>query len=287
MKKLLFIISLILVVTLGACAPSESYTKDEVDLLLQELRHERNTQIADLQSQIDVMLEQDYYTEEEIDVLISTISNAITVLENDVFSNADLIDELEQVLISIEVIEGLNGQKVYYVPEQNAIVTLSALSNDKIDKSKAPSYIMDENDEYIDFEEVVNKLATKYYGENANVIEASLSFQAKINIDTTLDKHTFIARTILFIQELSDYEFYIIGSSQLYIQTNTFGATSYITVPIQTLRSSFITMDKDVFANGWYEVNYHNLVYDVATVEALLLQYNLDGTYIGYVLDYK
>ena len=253
--------------------------------MLQELRHERNIQVEDLQSQIDLMLEQQYYTEDEIDQLISNVSNAITVLESDVFNNAELIDELEQVLISIEVIEGLNGQKVYYIPDQATLVTLGAYTQSQIDAEKAPSYVLDEEGLYIEFEEVVNKLLDKYFVDY-DLFMAELGSELIIQFFTDYTEEEFVARSVLMIEELSHYDFYIIGSSQLMIYTNYEG-TSWLKVPMQTMRSTFITMTSDVFIDGLYEIDYFNLGFDEALTKSLYEQYVADKTFDGYVLDYN
>ena len=243
MKKLLLVITLLLVLFMGACesAPQDTELQDRV-----------------------------------------------TVLEGQV-------DELEQILIDLEFIEGLNGQREYYLPQTNEtsmfnFQSVSAneveLLGTELDKSKAPSYVLDINEEYIAFKDVVQLLVDKYYSDEVTIDTALIGFQIKMVLTVgDVSQEELMAQTILLINELSLYDFYILGGSELYIQF-VGSIWSYIIVPIQTMRSSFITITPEVIYNGIYEVRLFQFDYDSEQVQALYDDYVTNGIYNGYVLDY-
>lgn len=205
------------------------------------------------------------------------------------------IDEVEQILIDLEIIEGLNNQREYYLPEahnadslwQGVSATEYETLGTELDKSKAPSYVLDVNEEYIPFDDVAQLLVTKYYGNGVSISRSSIGIQTEIVLEVgNMSQEEFIAKTILLIEELSNYDFYIIGSTQLVIQTQ-FGSTAWIIIPIQTLRSSFITMTPELIINGTYEIQKTGLTYDGEQVMSLYDQYVLSGDYANYVLNFN
>jgi hypothetical protein len=245
MKKLLLLITLVLVIGLGACESAPD-----------------NTELLELE-------------------------NRVVELESKV-------DELEQILVDIEVIEGLNGQKEYYIPDaKHSIFNVSSvgasdieLLGTELDKASAPSYVLDENGDYVPFDDVVQKLVTKYYG-NVDVEDSYIGFQIKIVLSIgDMSQEEFMAKTIMLINEISQYDFYIIGGSELYIQLHD-SSYGYVKLPIQTMRSSFITITPEVIYNGLYEIQLMQLNYDKAQVQTLYDEYVASGLYDGYVLDYK
>lgn len=207
------------------------------------------------------------------------------------------INQLWDILEDIGVIEGLNGQREYYIQdnEQPTSVLFTSVSayeiellGTELDKTKAPSYILDIDENYISFEELAQLLLTKYFDVNLNY--TALGFQAKIvfNISSTdYTQEEIISRIILLIEEISHYDWYIIGSSEFYINIKYDMEYLNIKVPIQTMRSDFVTMTPEVIYSGWYEVWLQGWNYDNAIVQSLYDDYVTNETYIGYVLDYK
>lgn len=216
-----------------------------------------------------------------------------TELEQRVATLESQVEELEGILVDLEVIEGLNGQKEYYLPKTSSIFNTTSVSagdiellGGELDKTKAPSYVLDANGNYVSFDDVVSKLVTKYF-TNISAQDSCIGFQIKIVLGTGgLSQEEFMARLIMLVNELSHYDFYIIGGSELYIQFD-FGGTSYIKIPIQTMRSTFITITPEVIYNGWYEIQLFNLDYNETQVQTLYDTYMADVQYSGYVLDYK
>lgn len=222
-------------------------------------------------------------------------SSDSTDLEERVIELEEQMSEVEQILIDIQIIEGLNGEREYYLPDNYTIKdtvwqgvnasTIETLGTE-LDKNNAPSYVLDENEEYIPFANVAQLLVNKYYGD-VELLVATIGVQTDIVIssgDMTQDE--FIAKTILLVEELSNYDFYIISSTQLVIQTQ-FNSTARIFIPIATLRSTFITMTPELIINGTYEIRKTGLSYDSVLVKDLYNQYVLSEEYINYVLDFK
>jgi len=223
------------------------------------------------------------------------LENRVTGLETQVDLLETQVEELEQILIDLEIIEGLNGQREYYLPRQEStmfnVTSVSAgdveLLGDELDKVSAPSYVLDVDENYIPFYNVMELLIDKYFNEDVTLHSASIGSQVSAVVLTDdVNINDYFARLFLMIEELSNYDFYIIGGSELYIQSQIEGMT-YIIIPIQTLRSSFITMTADVFIEGTYEISSYRLDYDNETVKRLYEQYVIDETFTGYVLDYK
>ena len=236
------------------------------------------------------------FTITSVMVLVGCESTPDTDLEDRVTVLETQVDELEEILINLEVIEGLNGQREYYIPnsnddEESLYQGVSAVEYEtlgtELDKANSPSYVLDINEEYIPFIDVANLLVDKYYGANVTVNSATIGATTEIILDSVpFTQEEYIARTVLLVEELSNYDFYIISSSQLVIQTQ-FGSTARITIPIATLRSSFITMNADIIINGTYEIRKTGLNYDSVLVKDLYNQYVASETYINYVLDFK
>jgi hypothetical protein len=220
-----------------------------------------------------------------------------TDLENRVETLENKVEELENILIDLEVIEGLNGQKEYYLPKDdsefsvfnNQILSASEFEilGEELDKTKAPSYVLDENGEYIPFSEVARLLVLKYFNDKATVYNTSVGGSIMIEMTTeNITKEEYLSRLVLLVEELSHYDWYIIGGSELYITTVIDGSI-YINIPIQTMRSTFITFTPEILIKGLYEINLHNIVYDEAQVQTLYDEFVASGLYTGYVLDYS
>jgi len=216
------------------------------------------------------------------------LEDRVTILEEQVL-------ELENILIDLEVIEGLNGQREYYLPQKSVSVfqttSVSAYTmetlGDELDKSKAPNYVLDENENYIPFSTVVDLLIEKYFGNDIDIKIALIGFQIKITLEVNdISENEYMAKMIMLINELSNYDFYIIGGSELYIQSD-FSGTSYIKIPIQTMRSSFINITPEVIYNGLYEIRLVQHTFSTVSVQALYDEYMLSELYDGYVLDYN
>lgn len=208
------------------------------------------------------------------------------------------INQLWAILEDIGVIEGLNGQREYYI-QDNKVPTgvlftkVSAFEIEtlgiELDKTKAPSYILDLDGNYVPFEDLAQLLLQKYYGVGLGQGFARINFQARIQTDITseLTIDEFVARTILMFEEIRQYDWYIIGSSEFYMYLTFNGATVEVSIPIQTMRADWLTMTPEVIYNSWYEISIKHISYNNTQVQAFYDEYVTNGTFNGYVLDYK
>jgi hypothetical protein len=211
-----------------------------------------------------------------------------TDLENRVDILETQVNELEQILIDLEVIEGLNKQREYYIPQSTGVSAMSyEVLGDELDKSKAPSYVLDVEDNYITFDMVAELLVEKYFGSNANVEDAYIGFIVVIKLSSMdITQEEYMAKLILLLEELSNYDWYIIGSCEVYIQSD-FNGTAYIKVPVQTMRSTFITLTPFTIYNGLYEIQLFGHSFDNELVQQYYDEYVVSELYNGYVLDYE
>jgi hypothetical protein len=221
-----------------------------------------------------------------------------TDLEKRVETLEAQVEELEAILVDLEIIEGLNGQREYYLPETNNEYsvfnsqTLSAsdieLTGEEIDTLNAPSYLLDADGKYIEFETVMDLLIAKYYGGDVNATKALLGGQIQIELDVkNIEMEEYMAKLIMLVEELAHYDFYIIGSSEISILLDRDSLTSgYMIIPIPTMRSTFITFTPEVFYTGSYEIQLYRMTFNKDEVQTLYDGYELEGTYDGFVLDY-
>ena len=96
---------------------------------------------------------------------------------------------------------------------------------DTLDKTKAPEYILNINEEYVSFNHLGQLLKLKYFGLEVDENDLYLvGFQAKLRMvisDEDMTNEEVLARTILLIEELQNYKFYIISDHRThYISFN-------------------------------------------------------------------
>jgi hypothetical protein len=224
------------------------------------------------------------------------------------------LEQLELDLLALEerfnnlvVVTGLNGITEYYENESTnelntALITLSTdiiEVKGTLDKTKAPSYIVDEFEEYVSFEQLAKLLKAKYFGDatavsGANGVEKfEVGQQAYIRymfgMDTSYEE--LIARLILLTEELRLYQFYILSCPELYIHVYLFqnGVDTQfkLTIPLVTLTSDFITITPDGVYDGDYEIRLEAPSYNKALVQQYYDEFVTNETFAGYVLDYK
>lgn len=229
-----------------------------------------------------------------ITVLGFSLAGCNSPTDNDLEKRVEILEsqvaEMEQILIDIEVIKGLNGQNKYYLPEDDSSIFTAVSAeefevNPNIDTSIAPSYAID-NGEYVEFKTVMNRLVGKYF-DNATVPKAMLGSKIEVSINyTDYTKEELMARTIMMINELVNYDWYIIGGSEIYFVFYGPMDTCYIKLLNQTLRSTFITITPEVIMEGAYEVQLYKFITDKEEVQRLYDKLLIDEQYQGYVLNY-
>jgi|LGVF01.2.fsa_nt_gb hypothetical protein len=258
MKKILLVIlTLTIVFGLGACdsAPTEEYaTKSELQLLEEEIQA--------LQERIDNL------------VVVKGLNGQVSIYENQT-----LKDELDLKLVTLSL--------------EMMVV------KDTFDKAKdAPDYIKDEFGGYVSFEDLGMLLKQKYFNTlsitTSDIFE--IGSQAYIQIwlgDTNLTNDDILARTILLIEEVRNYDFYVLSCNELevYIMfTNDNGNDSRISVniPLVVIINNYFEITPNGILDGDYEMELWTFNANVIelNVQTLYDDYKTNLTYDGFVLNY-
>lgn len=218
-----------------------------------------------------------------------SLNNKVNDLEQQVY---DLNEELD----GLQYIEGLNGQREYYSTTALAYEPILYSIGETIDTSIAPSYVLDDSGNYVTFEDLALLLTDKYFPEKDFLfVSAEIGSQVSIKygVTYTMSVEEYMARVIFLIEELSNYDFYIIGSSELTINILfEGGANSCLKVPVQTLRSSFITLTPECYYNQWYEILFYGIgngldvTFDTELTATYYNDFDTSGVFDGYVLNY-
>ena len=271
MKKLLILIVLIIMsVSLGACNSSNDY--DEL--------------------------------QEEINGLQEQLDNLGTYDDSDVYSELEAFEialmALEERINNLVVTTGLNSVTDIYENMSNTISTMSTTITelkDTFDETKAPGYTLDENGNYIDFDELMSRLKLKYFGIDVNedddfyigVITNIIIFDRTSNLNI----NEIFARTALMLEELSQYSQYILSSGEYiahyYLFIDSVDYQIKITVTSTTMLADYFI----VTPNGMYNEDYEmrlwysdNVVLDIVEIQAYYDSYVTNLTFDGYVLNY-
>jgi len=224
-------------------------------------------------------------------------------LEQEIADLQNQIDLLEERIENIIAVEGLNGQVVYYektVAEMKA--TLIGLEQEiNFNDTLAPSYMVDENGDYVTFSDLAIKMKTKYFpnAQPSNqgddryemIPYASMIF---IFEDNDIDFNDVVARVILMIEELTNYEYYMLSSNGiqigiLYIQDGH-SHQLYFKIPTVVLINDMFTLNFESVIGNEFE-SYFTTPESYDTIDQLAVKgfyddYILNGTYDGYVLNY-
>ena len=265
MKKLLLVIlALMLVFGLGACnsASTEDYaTKSELELL--------EIEIQAFQEQMDAI-------QERIDNLtITTGLNGVV----SVYENETLKDKLNMQLVTLSL--------------QMMVV------KDTFDKNKtSPEYIKDEFGGYVSFADLGALLQTKYFNESTLSSYTIFEMGSKAYLQFSLDnEHTadeLFAQTVLLIEEIRNYSFYVLSCNELEIYImwhNADNSESYrmsITIPLVVIINDYF----EITLNGIYEGDFetklwlHEVSINEINAQLIYDSYVLDETYSGFVLNF-
>lgn len=186
MKKLIILVTMIMVIGLSACADSPT-PYDDTELLNRIIALEEEN----LQAQIDtinVTLDEfELYDDSDVFIelavmesLLNTLAlNYQDLLTSDIALQAD-IDSLELAILEVTtridnlvVTTGINGiTSVYENPTDQSAISQTPMEmliasvemlKDTLDKTKCPAYMLDEFDEYISYEQMMRRLNDKYF----------------------------------------------------------------------------------------------------------------------------
>lgn len=279
MKKILIVLMMVLL--LGACAPSSTTdNQDDIDKLY--------TDFATLQAQIDAI--EDYNDTE--------LWGAIDEIELSILALQERIDNLV-------LTKGLNGQtSIYenqsvYTAENNPLTRLSTSLTqlkDTFDKNKtAPAYIVDIDGTYVSFRELGYRLKTKYFGNSSvhgeEMFDIGSKALIKIFFTSDMSNEEVLARSILFIEELRLYEFYILSCPELELRIyrqDSYDHKVIVNIPLVVMINDYFDITPDGIISGDYEMSL--FVTDNGLNQSLTEQYYNsfvnNNTFEGYVLNW-
>ena len=250
MKKLYMImISLVLMIGLGACTPSQDTS--ELDELTNRIELVEN----------DLELQQD-----KIDVLEEFYRNVVPSVglngQTDYYYN-------QENYLSLASFDLLTSEKDY------------------LDKTKFPDYIWNIEGEYVDVNELAKLLVEKYLGLTEDVSGfTGTTFTIKLDNDTEFTNEDFMVRVCMMIMELAEYDFYTIDSSQFYIEF-VGGASEYMIGRTSLLVSDNYNLHPAIFWSGLLDTQVEGITYDVLLLDDIYDTFIENETFSGYVLDYK
>ena len=253
MKKLLLVILTITVVlSLGACASSDA-TLD--------------TRVSELENLVDIQQAQINALEERFNNLVVTTGlNGV----QDYYENESNNDADSSIYTSLSTFEYLTKE------------------TDVINVNDYPEYIWDENGDYITIDELGKLLVAKYfYGTDAT---ASTGYQFRITFtldDTSMSNEEFIARLSLLIIELSAYDYYTLDSPQFYTYLRFNGQTVQVQARMTLLVTDKYTLVPAIFYEELLDTNISGISYDNDIVKLHCDTFIANETFTGYVLNYK
>ena len=273
-RMLLLILVFTMVLGLGGCIVSTSTLNDYKDDL-----KEVSLELEELQAEIDA---DGIVTEAQLEAFILALEALSLRIDN------------------IGSITGLGGTQSYYEATEDIVYTMSVLEltvtemKDTFDKSKAPSYLMDDDGNYVSFEQLAYKLKVKYLGDET-VHEVDLFLMGseayfRFGIISDISEEELVARITLMIEELRLYEFYLLSSPQLVIHVYRFDTVDHqtkITIPLTVVVNDFFILTVDGIIENDYDIRSEfNTELDLVLAQAYYDSFVLNGTFDGFVLNY-
>ena len=193
-----------------------------------------------------------------------------------------------------EVLIGLNGIPYpYTVIDNDEESNQGVKAAEDLDKNKLPTYLLDLDDNPISFYTVGSLLKAKYYGSEVNPQDFyKVGFQTKMRMtinDSSMTINEFMAKTVLLIKELSLYQYWLIGGSELYLQITFNNINFEIFVYMPNLLSDAFTLTPTDYYYGYWEIEVRGLEdgFNLVQTQVYYDGYVLNETFIGYVLNYE
>ena len=284
MKKIFII--LIMVLSVGACNSPDASTYDDSDIY---------DQLGDITNEIQTM-----------QINLATLYNFDdTELVNGLEDLNDDILALQERLDNIIVVEGLNGNKQVY---ENTKTILHTMSNsiiklqDSFNTSmSAPQYMIDESTgDYISMSELGYLLKEKYFGDNTIHPEELFTMNGnayfRIMFDNAMEDEEVFARTILLIDELRNYQAYVLSCPGLIISVYKFidgTPTQFdIKIPLTVLINDYFELTPQVILDEQFETTtkYDSIYFTDLIEEDVITYYNTlkaSGQFDDYVLNFN
>ena len=254
-KLLLFLVTLTLVLALGACKSASSDTNDYA-----------------LKSDVELLEDDIQALQERIDnlVVVNGINGTVSVYENQ--KNIDTLN--------------------------NALIVLSSdltmlTKKDTFDKDKnAPDYIKDEVGGYVSFYELGRKLQSKYFNEvgvsQYDIYDMGSKAYLQFELTGQYEANDLFARIVLMIDEIRNYDFYVMSSNELEIYIMWENYRMSVNIPNTVILNSFFEITLDGIYSGDYEMELwtHNTGVTNSTAQTFYDDYVTNETYSGFVLNY-
>jgi hypothetical protein len=255
MKKLLLVLSLVMVMVLGACVPST-----------------------------------EPYDDSDLQVKVNTLNVKVNSLENELDTVQDELEALRQQFSNLVYTDGLNGQRDYYINKDGGGVMLSLMDytqlasteKDYLDKTKFPDYIWGLDEEYVSVEELGDLLCDKYLGIDCTSITG---FQYKIKAfkPEGMNDTEYMVRLSMMMVELAEYDFYTIDSSELYIEFIE-GSSKYIKTRMSLLVTDKYNLHPALFWNSLMDTQIVGMSVNDEACMTIYQDYVTNETFSGYVL---
>ena len=272
-KKILLILMFIMVLGSSGCVSTSVLNdyKDDLD--------EVSLELEELQEEIDA---DTIATEEQLEAFILALEALSVRLDN------------------IGSITGLGGTQSYYEATEGIIHTMSVINltitemKDTFDKTKAPGYLLDDDGNYVSFEQLAYKLKAKYLGdETVNEVDLFLMGSEayfRFGITSDISEEELVARITLMIEELRLYPFYLLSSPELVIHIYKFDTVDHqtkITIPLTVVVNDFFILTVDGIIDEDYDIRADfNTELDLILAQAYYDSFVLNGTFDNYVLNY-
>ena len=264
MKKVLVLLVMLFTISLVACDNDTTtvLTTNEYEVLQNEV----NSLESEIQAQIDALELQIALLQERIDNLVS--------------------------------VEGLNGQTIWYESQiQMLSETIDTLES-SFDDTKAPSYMVDENGDYIELEDLAYMLKEKYYNKyrhGSDVFKMGDQLYLRYHFTSDMTQDEVFARTVLLIEEMQNYEFYVLSCTELVIHIYNYDDNSEdhqikIYIPLTVLINDMFDLTLESIYNEQYEATVElspNTILDYETTLTFYDSFVDSGVFSGYVLDFE
>lgn len=229
----------------------------------------------------------------ETEATTNDYEDRIARLEFDLAYQNEIIDSLIQA-------NKANGDLVSYESFllDNEMADESQNATGNFDDTIAPTYMQNEQGEYISFSELAIMLKAKYFGDNtgsysqASDIYAMIPYATMVytftHDDLTVDEA--IARLILLIEELVNYTYYALSSNGiniLIIYDDGYEHQIRCQIPKIVIESEIFTVNYDSLIGGEFETFIStNEGFNEYNVKQYYDEYVINGTFDGYVLNY-
>ena len=248
MKKLLSIITILLVISLGACSPKAN---DDLE-----------NRVETLEAQVEVL--QDFYENVvKVEGLNGQVDYFVNEDNKNYYLSASYLETMIQLADKTEK-DYLDKTKFPdYIWDNDG----EYISIEDLDTMLAEKY----------FGEV-----------NGTIFETGSQYHFIFNLDTNMSDEEFIVRLSMLIIELSNYDFYTIDSSELHIYVLLNDSPVEITIRMMLLIEDNFNLQPQLFWSELMDTTIKGITYNENELQSIYDGYVTNETFNGYVLpNYK